>query len=307
MKVKKNIKSLLTFFVTSAYDFLLKIKIIEPKVIVYIDGGISSQLYQYFIGLHFKEKGFKVRYDLKFYRENALDMNKIFARNFDLQKLFAGIEVKQVNVVVSFFYRNSYYYGGNFYEKNENYSFLNMKPPLYLGGYYKIPDKMWKSIPEKMQFKTSLFNDSFVGIMVNKIKTYENSIAVHVRRGDLSEYNIVYGEPATTDYFERAIMYCQDIFRNTFFYFFSDESQWIKEELIPSLPIENYEIVKENGSDKGYVDLFLIAQCKHQIASKGFFGKMGALLNHYDKKLLICMDDETEFEWKNRHPNVKFI
>ncbi len=66
---------------------------------------------------------------------------------------------------------------------------------------------------------------------------------------------------------------------SSFFYFFSDEPDWVRDELIPQLYLTegNCKIVDINGSDKGYMDLFLIARCKHQITSKGTLGKYGAL------------------------------
>ena len=59
-----------------------------------------------------------------------------------------------------------------------------------------------------------------------------------------------------------------------------------------------------NGSDKGYMDLFLIAHCRHCITSKGTLGKYGALLGDDSNKYVILCDDETEYVWKNlfQHP-----
>ena len=47
-----------------------------------------------------------------------------------------------------------------------------------------------------------------------------NSIAVHVRRGDLAEYNIAYGYPVTINYFVEAIKYIKEKTIDPVFYFF---------------------------------------------------------------------------------------
>ena len=94
-----------------------------------------------------------------------------------------------------------------------------------------------------------------------------------------------------------------------FFYFFSDEPEWVASELIPYLEFanENYKVVDINGSDKGYMDLFLIAYCKHQITSKGTLGKYGALLRDSSDKIVILCDDKVEYQWKGVFHNSIFL
>ena len=117
---------------------------------------------------------------------------------------------------------------------------------------------------------------------------------MHVRRGDLKVEVYAYGKPASSDYFKNAITYFKD--RKAYFYFFSDEPDWVSQTLLPLLPLsDNYKVVSINGSDKGYMDLYLIAYCKHQITSKGSLGKYGALLMDNPRKTVILCDDETEY------------
>ena len=45
------------------------------------------------------------------------------------------------------------------------------------------------------------------------------------------------------------------------FYFFSDEPQWVMDELIPKIGDIDYVIVSDDDeSDKGYMDMFLISK-----------------------------------------------
>ena len=69
----------------------------------------------------------------------------------------------------------------------------------------------------------------------------------------------------------------------------------------------NCKIVDINGSDKGYMDLFLIARCKHQITSKGTLGKYGALLGDNSEKMVVLCNDEVEYPWKELLQNDHYF
>ena len=60
--------------------------LISPKVMVNLDGGVSSQMHQYLLGQLYAEKGYKVCYDLTFFDQRGGDLNNQFIRNFDLLK-----------------------------------------------------------------------------------------------------------------------------------------------------------------------------------------------------------------------------
>lgn len=70
---------------------------------------------------------------------------------------------------------------------------------------------------------------------------------------------------------------------------------------------DNYSVVDINGSDKGYMDLYLISHCKHQITSKGTLGKYGALLDDNIGKYVILCDDVTEYSWRKLLQNPVYL
>ena len=74
----------------------------------------------------------------------------------------------------------------------------------------------------------------------------------------------------------------------TTFFFFSDECEWVFENIIPILPKDiNYQVITQNGSDKGYLDLWLISQCTYIIASKGSMARCAKTLSDCAISLLI--------------------
>lgn len=61
---------------------------------------------------------------------------------------------------------------------------------------------------------------------------------------------------------------------------------------IPWLPKQTkYKICDQNGSEKGYLDLYLISNAKSIIASQGSFGNMGKELNTNSDLLFVSTKD----------------
>ncbi|MEG1563902.1 MAG: alpha-1,2-fucosyltransferase [Bacteroides sp.] len=293
----------------SLYKRMLKMKLMPPKVVTLMDGGICSQMHQFLLGQLFEERGFRVSYDLSFYEEWGSDLNDAFVRNFDLLKAFPYLRMNVASKMVIDVYEHRYYYkGNNTGVREEDFSFLNLTPPVYLGGYYHLPPELWLKTFNRLFRLTSNVLDETNETLRNEIQQTPHTIAVHVRRGDLKEEVFAYGKPATLTYFQKAVQLFMEKYAVPFFYFFSDEPGWVAQELIPSLPlVQNYKVIDRNGSDKGYMDLFLIASCRHQITSKGTLGKYGALLmDNPDKQVLFC-NDPTEYPWKELVYNPVFI
>jgi Glycosyl transferase family 11. len=292
------------------YKRALKWKIISPKVIVLMDGGICSQMHQFLLGRLFENKGYKVLYDLSFYQDWGTDMNFEFVRNFDLQKAFPYLSIKRASKVALSVYKKKFFnLGNNTFGREEDFSFLTKKPPVYLGGYYHFHLDIWLSeFKSTFKVSTNVLNEQNRRVY-SEIELCPSSVAVHVRRGDLKVEIEAYGRPASLEYFQGAIKYVQCKVISPFFYFFSDEPEWVAEELIPQLPLakDSYMVVNMNGSDKGYMDLFLIACCKHQITSKGTLGKYGALLGRNPDKIVMLCNDKVEYLWKGIFDNPVFI
>lgn len=293
------------------YKILTVCNIIPSKVVVLMDGGICSQMNQYLLGQCYFKKGLPVFYDMSFFNEWGSDLNCRFARNFDLLKAFPYLSLKEASKEMISVYKKKYSIIGNNTEGSrrlDDYSFLECISPLYLGGYYQLPCELWleafhscfKLVPEILNTPNRKLYDA--------IREKPSAIAVHVRRGDLKEEVFAYGKPATLDYFQRGVQFFREKVSAPYFYFFSDEPDWVTEELTPNLSLENnFEVVNINGSDSGYMDLYLIANCKHQITSKGTLGKYGAILMDCPEKYVVLCDDVTEHGWAKLLQNPVYL
>lgn len=291
------------------YKLCHKYGLVSPKVIVLMDGGICSQMHQFLLGQLYLRQGYTVAYDLEFYKEWGSDLNCLFVRNYDLEKAFPYLKVPVASFGAIQLYKKKYYYSGNCSDgEYVNFSFLDFAPPIYLGGYYHLPPDVWLQVFHSIFVLEPAVLDQENRVLLDRISCQENTVAVHVRRGDLSIEVPAYGRPASADYFQNALSYFMSELDSPFFYFFSDEPDWVINCLIPQLHLEeNYSVVDINGSDKGYMDLFLIASCKHQVTSKGSLGKFGAILgDNLEKKVVLC-DDKTEYDWKELLQNPIFL
>lgn len=291
------------------YKILMICRVIQPKIIVLLDGGICSQMHQYLLGQLYQSRGYSVYYDLTFYNEWGSDLNSQFVRCFDLLKAFPYLEFRVASKTATKVYKRNFYVAGNdTNERTDDLSFLEKVPPVYLGGYYRLPSKLWLNQFHRL-FKLSHEVLDFANKELwNEITNCTNTVAVHVRRGDLKVEVYSYGKPASLAYFQAAITFMQEKESAPYFYFFSDEPVWVNDELLPSLPhLSNVRVVDINDSSKGYMDLFLIGCCKHQITSKGTLGKHGALLNDNPEKYVTLCNDETQYFWGSLFLNPVFL
>ena len=282
-------------------------------VIIRTDGGIASQICFYSLGKYLEDKNMTVKYDTSWFDINGHDLNGHFVRNYDLEKAFPSLKISYATdkEVEDFFVKHPL----------TTTNIEEYKAPLYVNGY---PD----TIPLVLKYKQFL-RDKFKPIdvdtcaeLLESIKK-SNSCAVHVRRGDLATYNVAYGYPVDEKYFIKAIKIILALEKDIKFFFFSEEPDWIEKNLIPKIQNINYEICRKNGSDKGYLDLYLIANSKHIIASKGSFGRFGKILSfnpdgyfitpnsgfdnitkQLPNSIIICNEKDSESKQTNKQTNT---
>lgn len=258
-----------------------------PCLILNCDGGICSQIQQYVWGQILIDLGYPVKYDHTFFYTNAKDMYGKFDRSFMLDRLcvLPRMEIASSGEVA--YYQRHYLNPQNQSPNPISMPLIqNWKAPLYLGNYYYCPPEDFKSYLQKyVKLRTAqeiLDSQSFA--IYQKITSCQ-SVGVHVRRGDMARNEFEWKNP-TPQYFVNAIKSPE--FEGCTFFFFSDEIDWVKENIIPKLPENiNYYLVEANDSKNGYQDLYLLLSCRHQIASQGSFGVFAFFLNPNPQKLLM--------------------
>lgn len=280
---------------------LVNIHVLNKIFVVRMDGGICSQMHFFLIGELLARKGYQVKYDIRWFKSQGKDLTGKFARNFDLLKAFPYLKFSVATSMETFFY--SRLAANNFISLSE------IKPPLYLGGYYDSNKEMYEKL-FSLVFKVDIaVLDKENKKVYEQISKNDNTVAIHVRRGDLATFNGAYGKPVGIDYFTHVLQRLYKKIGALNCYLFSDEPQWIKENMLDKLPQENtYTLIDFNGSDKGYMDMFLISACQFQISSKGSLGKFGGFLNDdVNGKIYVYADDVEREKWEGIHHKIEFV
>ena len=242
------------------------------QIIIKVDGGGSSQIGFHIAGKYFEDLGYKVLYDLTWFKEDGKDINGIFSREYIMDKAFPKLKIEIATDKEIELFRKKYYY----YCDSNN--FVKQMDYMYLDGYPAERNLLY----EYHKYFRDLFNPVDVNLVSNIVEEVlkTNSCAVHVRRGDLSQYNKTYGYPPDKEYFLKAIKIMKGLNNTECFYFFSDEPEWVKENIFPDLKnLCEYKIIDKNDSAKGYLDLYIMSRCKNIIGSHGSFGTFAKMLN----------------------------
>ncbi len=301
--IKKPIKKCLT----ALAKILVKVRLLDKFVLVHVDGGICSQMHFYMIGQHFKEKGYRVKYDLYWFKKDGYDLLKKNRRDFVLNTAFPKLKYETVGKIEMFFYR---YLNreNNYHDEDSAFDWLQLVPPIYLTGYYRTPKELYLRYAKTFTVDSTIL-DERNNQMLSEIKNRKESVAIHVRRGDLAVFNKAYGEPVPISYIRNSINYIKSKVGNPHFYIFSDDYKWIEDVFLPEIGVNiSYTKVDFNDIGKGYCDLFLMASCKHKITSKGSFGKYASFLSGQKDSIITLYDDSYERkQWEGKYPGFVFI
>ena len=267
----------------------------KPCIIVYVDGGICSQMHQYLLGRYYAEQGYIVTYDTGWYARNGKDNNGIHSRIFEFRDMWPDLPFEVAPSTLVAFYSRVFPV-----QRNGMHFPLHIQPPQYLHGYYFFDDEKYYGALFQRYFN---LENAASYELPSFFKEWEGvKCAVHVRRGDLAQMDDVFYGKVTIEYFRKAILYIQDRFKKVVFFFFSDEIDWVENNLshiYNSLP---HKLIKGN---KAFEDLYLMARCDCFIASQGSAGKFAAMLN--GRGLLVLSGDTHDAVWVERYGNTCVI
>lgn len=120
--------------------------------------------------------------------------------------------------------------------------------------------------------------------VVNKMKE-GNSVALHVRRGDYVG-NKVLGGLIDKSYYVKAIDTITQQVPSAIFFVFSDDVAWCKQHLV-QLISERCIFIDWNVGSESYIDMQLMAICKHHIIPNSTFSWWGAYLAQSREQIVV--------------------
>ncbi|CAN5449686.1 alpha-1,2-fucosyltransferase [soil metagenome] len=262
-------------------------------IIVRLRGGLGNQLFQYAAGkalaLHHRtELALDLyTYSKHLYRKFELSNFNIEAREASREEVhrFTGSNalVRYINKRENYFrcpevFAQPHYH---FYE-----DFLSLPSNLYLTGYWQS-EKYFLPIASEIlkQFSSKEFLQDRNNTLQQKMKS-ENSVAVHVRRGDYastSNYSSFFGV-LPMDYYKLAIAKMNAEVSDPSFYFFSDDPEWCRQNFQGL----KAEFIDHNKGADAFNDLLLMSSCRNNIIANSTFSWWGAWLNQFRGKKVIA-------------------
>ena len=158
---------------------------------------------------------------------------------------------------------------------------------IYLNGYWqseKYFDDIADAIREELTVR--LAPDACNGAMIEAIQNAE-AVSIHIRRGDYvsnPHTNRVHGT-CSLDYYQQCVRQICDEIHNPHFFIFSDDQQWVKDNLQIARPTT---FVDHNSAATAHEDLRLMSLCKHHIVANSSFSWWGAWLNPSPTKIVYA-------------------
>ena len=248
--------------------------------IVVFHGGFANQLFQYAFYLKLKEvfPTQKVYADISHYKRckdhGGFKLDSFVKLHYVNKKWFKNL------ITI-----NEKTYEQTFFSDEANYCF---------NGYWQEEKFFPKDIQKiKRIFNTDNLNSKNKAIFESIINN--NSISVHVRRGDYVD-NFMHGNIANQCYLQNSINYVKCAVDNPHFFVFSDDIDWAKNNLIFS----NSNVTFVSGNlDKVEQDIILMSNCRHNIISNSTFSWWAQNLNPNPDKIVISPE-----YWFNQKPET---
>lgn len=162
--------------------------------------------------------------------------------------------------------------------------FLTESDIIFMHGYFQN-ERFFKKYAADIR---KLFTfQGYMPIETEKLKTViesQNAVSIHVRRTDYVSRNYYF---LTGGYYKRAMKYIAAHVDNPHFYIFSDDIDWVEQNMEIKYP---HTFVKINKNQESYFDMWLMSLCKHNIIAHSTFSWWGAWLNKNPDKIVIAPD-----------------
>lgn len=269
-------------------------------VISHLIGGLGNQMFQYAAARALSIKlGVQLRLDISSFANYQLH------QGFELQRIFnCSSEVaskenldeilgwQSLPVVKRILLRPGmkvFRYKRLVVEPHFHYwsGINNLTKDCYLDGYWQS-EKYFINIADQIRkdFTFKLPMQSANAELVRQIALV-NSVSLHVRRGDYASNpkNIATHGLCSIEYYRAAIIHIVKHIKSPNFFVFSDDIEWVKDNLKLDFP---HQYVDHNQGKESYNDMRLMSLCKHNIIANSSFSWWGAWLNSNEKKLVIA-------------------
>ncbi len=120
----------------------------------------------------------------------------------------------------------------------------------------------------------------------------QNSVSIHVRLGDyITNQHLLLHK---SNYYQNAITYIKKHVENPHFYIFTNDPNYLKQNLKLNIP---YTLIDWNTGADSFRDMQLMSLCKHNIIANSTFSWWPALLNKNPNKIVTFPDIWDSTNW----------
>lgn len=175
----------------------------------------------------------------------------------------------------------------------------NVSGNLFLSGYWQS-EKYFSNVISQLRsdflFRLPMGNkNTDLANMINRV----NAVSLHVRRGDYVSNSKTHANHGlcSLDYYRAAIRHVSARIENPYFFIFSDEISWVKDNLEMNFPCQ---YIDHNQGAESYNDMRLMSLCRHHIIANSSFSWWGAWLNFKPEKIVVAPR-----KWFENDNNVK--
>lgn len=268
----------------------------KPFVIIELAGGLGNQMFQYafFLKMQSLEYPCKFYYDNSQYTHNGPELERAFGVKpvysddaeltevLDKKKDFlSGVRRKLRGARPS-----------RYWEHDKGYAYkpeiFNQPKPIYLQGCW-LSGRYFEDIEDKVRtaFQFSAIHGQENILLLNRIHSSENSVSIHIRRGDYltSGIHLNLNYP---DYLQKALAQLPGDPKVYEYFIFTDDEQTAS-EIVRSLDCGSHNVHFSTGNrgSKSWIDMALMSQCRHQIICNSTFSWWAAWLNPNTDKIVI--------------------
>ena len=263
----------------------------EPLVVVQLSGGMGNQMFQYALYLQLKALGKNVKIDdvTEYEGRNARPIRlSVFDAKYETptETEMKCLTDSYLDLVSKIRRKLTGRKTAEYMEKSQRFDSQVLElNRAYLVGWWQS-EKYFASIKEKVK-EAFVFRSMELS---EKMQNYEkqmkesNSVSIHIRRGDYLQVDEVYGGICTDEYYAKAMEQMQEEVCDCHFFVFTNDVPWAKEHYTQ----DNVTIVEGNDEDAGYIDMYLMTQCKHYILANSSFSWWGCYLNPSKNKKVIA-------------------
>lgn len=268
-------------------------------IISNIIGGLGNQMFQYAAGrAHSLKLGVPLKLDTRdfsgYQLHQGFELNRLFncraeiATDSDLAHVLGWQRAKLAQQVLRRPQLKRLRYKSFVVEPHFNYwSGINqLEDNKYLYGYWQSEKyfiEFAENIREDFTFKFP-FSDQNAEIAEQISQV--NAVSLHVRRGDyVSNAKNTFIGVCSLEYYRKAIEHIKSQVDMPVFFVFSDDIDWVKNNLVLD---KTSVFVSHNKGSESYNDMRLMSLCKHNIIANSSFSWWGAWLNSNPQKIVIA-------------------